>query len=321
MKDNLLYYSVGPLLYCPANKKSVANSILQEKFGTGYSLALCLEDTINDRFVEEAEQDLITSISEIYRSRQTQAFYLPKIFVRVRNPQQIPRLTKAFGQSIALIAGYIIPKFSLANAASYIQAIIQANEASQKRLFLMPIYESPAMLDLNARPSILYGLKDALAQVEELVLNIRLGGNDFCHLFGFRRHSDESIHRIWPIASIFSDIVTAYGTEYVISGPVWEYYSGQNWEQGLISELKDDKLCGFTGKTIIHPNQIDVVNRAFMVSRSDFNDAQSILHWDADAASFVSGNPAKERMNEYKTHGNWARQTLFLAEAYGIREE
>lgn len=36
--------------------------------------------------------------------------------------------------------------------------------------------------------------------------------------------------------------------DYVVSGPVWEYYSGYNWENGLIQELKDDKLCGFTGK-------------------------------------------------------------------------
>ena len=58
MKNNILYYSIGALLYCPANKKSVADSVVQEKFGSKYSLALCLEDTINDRFVEEAEQEI-----------------------------------------------------------------------------------------------------------------------------------------------------------------------------------------------------------------------------------------------------------------------
>lgn len=26
--------------------------------------------------------------------------------------------------------------------------------------------------------------------------------------------------------------------DYVVSGPVWEYYSGYNWENGLIQELK-----------------------------------------------------------------------------------
>ena len=49
MKNNLLYYSVGPLLYCPGNKATIAQSIINEKFGRQFSLALCLEDTINDR--------------------------------------------------------------------------------------------------------------------------------------------------------------------------------------------------------------------------------------------------------------------------------
>ena len=48
LKNDMIYYSVGALLYCPANKKTIADSVIHEKFGTKYSLALCLEDTIND---------------------------------------------------------------------------------------------------------------------------------------------------------------------------------------------------------------------------------------------------------------------------------
>lgn len=55
MKNDMIYYSVGALLYCPANKKTIADSVIHEKFGTKYSLALCLEDTINDNYVTEAE--------------------------------------------------------------------------------------------------------------------------------------------------------------------------------------------------------------------------------------------------------------------------
>jgi len=320
MKDNILYYSVGALLYCPANKESVADSIINEKFGNKFSLALCLEDTINDNFVAEAEQILISSISKIYISYQKQPFYLPKIFIRVRNAEQIKRLTKSFGESIEIITGYIIPKFSSDNATEYIEQIIYANELTAKKLYMMPIYENTSIIDLRNRVDILYSLKEMLSQINELVLNIRVGGNDLCHIFGFRRHSDESIHRIKAISNIFSDIITAYGMDYVISGPVWEYYSGNHWEKGLIQEIQDDKLCGFTGKTVIHPKQIAVVNKAYQVSRTDFNDAQSILNWNKNSNAFVSGSLAKERMNEYKTHNNWAQQTLFLAEAFGIKD-
>jgi len=320
VKNQVFYYSVGPLLYCPANKSTIALSIINEKFGKHFSLALCLEDTINDNFVEEAEKDLLHSIHDIYAALQKKSFYLPKIFIRVRNPEQIIRLTKALKEYLEIITGFIIPKFSTENADSYLQRIVEANELAGKRLYMMPIYESASIIDLRSRYEILYSLKDSLHQIEELVLNIRVGGNDLCHIFGFRRHADESIHNIKPISSIFTDIVTIYGMDYVISAPVWEYYAGADWKSGLIAEMRGDKLCGFTGKTVIHPNQIEVVHSFYKVSEADFHDAQNILSWDKNADALVSGSQNSERMNEYKTHVNWARQTLYLAEAYGVCE-
>jgi citrate lyase beta subunit len=314
-----MYYSVGALLYCPANQKNIVDSIISEKLGTKFSLALCLEDTINDNFVEEAEKILAESLYQIYINYQTQPFYLPKIFVRVRNSEQIIRLTKTFGDVIEIVTGFIIPKFSTDNASEYIQAIIKANEIISKPIYMMPIYENSSIINLRNRIDILYSLKDSLSVVEDRVLNIRVGGNDLCHMFGFRRNSDESIHTIKPISNIFSDIITIYGMDYVISGPVWEYYLGDNWESGLRQEIKDDKLCGFIGKAVIHPNQIEIINDAYKVSQNDFNDAQAILNWNKNSNVFVSGNITKERMNEYKTHNNWAQQTLFLAEAFGIK--
>ena len=318
MKNDVLYYSIGALLYCPANKESIADSIIHEKFGNKFSLALCLEDTINDDFVTEAEQTLIESINKIFINYQKQPFYLPKIFIRVRNSEQIERLTKAFKEGIEIITGFIIPKFNSDNATEYINQLIKANELVSKKIYMMPIYENSSIIDLRNRTDILYSLKES--PIEELVMNIRVGGNDLCHMFGFRRHSDESIHQIKPISNIFSDIITIYGMDYVVSGPVWEYYAGDNWEKGLIQEIQDDKLCGFTGKTVIHPNQIPIINRAYQVSRNDFNDAQAILNWNRNSNAFVSGSEAKERMNEYKTHINWAQKTVFLAEAYGITD-
>ena len=154
----MIYYSVGALLYCPANKKTIADSVIHEKFGTKYSLALCLEDTINDNYVTEAEQDLISSIHQIFESFQDHPFYLPKIFIRVRNAGQIERLTKAFGESIKVITGYIIPKFTADNASSYIEEMIRANEQASRKLYMMPIYESSSIIDLRHRIDILYDL-------------------------------------------------------------------------------------------------------------------------------------------------------------------
>ena len=318
MKDNTLYYSVGPLLYCPANKKTIAQALISNKFGSSYSLALCLEDTINDNFVKKAEEQLLHSLRTLYEASEKNQLSLPYIFIRVRDYQQIERLFKNLGICSELIKGIIIPKFSLDNADLYIDSLDKLNNSLSTNMYMMPIYESSSIIDKRYRYNNLYQLKDKLDAIEDLVLNIRVGGNDLCHLFGFRRNVNESIHSIKPISDIFSDIVTVYGQNYVISGPVWEYYSGEDWENGLISEIKDDILCGFIGKTVIHPNQIPVVNNAFKVTRQNYNDAQNILNWDVNNSDFVLGNSSRERMNEYKTHLNWAKKTSFLAEHYGI---
>ncbi|SFR65296.1 HpcH/HpaI aldolase/citrate lyase family protein [Anaeromicropila populeti] len=319
MKDTILYYSVGALLYCPANNETVVKFILDQKFGCNYSLAFCLEDTIQDDCVLDAENKLINTLEQINNNRNIYSFYLPKIFIRVRTAEQMLHLSERLKSCSSIITGFIIPKFSLENADSYIQNLMKINERFSKPVYAMPIYESASIVDLRSRYEILYKLKDKLEAIQELVLNIRVGGNDLCHLFGFRRHNHESIHQIKPISNIFSDIITVYGMEYVISGPVWEYYNGTNWQQGLEKELEDDKLCGFIGKTVIHPNQIEVVNESYKVDVQDLADAKAILNWDQTSNSLVAGNITRERMNEYKTHTNWAFQTIMLANVFGTK--
>ncbi len=320
MKNKLIYYSVGPLMYCPANQKNIAPSLISQRFGEKFSLALCLEDTISGEHVKEAEIQLINSLQEIYNARQKDSFYLPNIFIRVRTPGQIPSLFNRLGNAGELVTGFIVPKFSLDNADSYIDALMELNGKLTAQKYLMPIYESASIIDKRYRYNNLYQLKDKLDEIEDNVLNIRVGGNDLCHLFGFRRSKSESIHDIKPISDIFTDIITVYGQDYVVSGPVWEYFSGDGWEEGLRNEIHEDILCGFIGKTVIHPNQIGVVNDAYKVSKQNYDDAASIINWDTDNANLVHANPGRERMNEYKTHFNWAKKILFLAEHYGISE-
>ena len=59
MIDNIeLKYSVGALLYTPALNRKIADSIIEERFDRPFSLALCLEDTIDDASVEYAEKQM-----------------------------------------------------------------------------------------------------------------------------------------------------------------------------------------------------------------------------------------------------------------------
>ncbi len=318
MKDSLICYSVGALLYCPANNKSVVDSIIKNKFGEKFSLALCLEDTIKDEYVCEAEDILINSINELYSASKTKDFYMPMIFIRVRNPQQIISLTECFCESKAIITGYVLPKFDLQSADGFINAVLKINSLYNKTFYIMPILESKAVINLLDRYENLYQIKEKLDKVEKIVLNVRVGGNDLCHNFGYRRSSYETIHNIRPIGNLLADILTVFGMDYVVSGPVWEYYNGENWYEGLINEVKADRLCGFVGKTVIHPNQIKAINKVYKVSKKDYDDAKAVLNWDDSSHSLVLGSTNKERMNEYKTHYNWAYKIIMLAKAYGV---
>lgn len=321
MKDSVLYYNVGALLYCPANTKHIVSSLVHEKFGSNFSLAFCLEDTIPDHMVNEAENILYQSLLSLMDISSRQAFFMPKIFIRVRNPEQVLPLFQKLNAVSSIIAGLIFPKFDLYNADSYMNSIAEINKHSKNKIYMMPILESPSLIHLEHRSHFLYSLKEKLDSMEDLILNIRVGGNDLCNIFGFRRSDADTIYDIPPISGILSDIMTVFGTDYVVSGPVWEYYHSTNWEDGLKEELRKDQLCGFIGKTVIHPNQISVVNNAYKVSRKDYQDAVSILNWNHNSSSLVSGNQSCERMNEYKVHQNWAKKVLFLAQSYGISDK
>lgn len=318
MKNDKIYYSVGALMYCPANNAKIVDKLVNNEFGDKFSLAFCLEDAIGDNHVRDAELVLIQSLKRLY-TLQDDGFYMPKIFVRVRRPEQIVRLYKEFGAAAELVCGFCVPKFDQSNSKEYIKAISDVNDLSGDRIvYMMPILESHEMIDLRTRYDFLYDMKEQIDSIEAYVLNVRVGGNDLCNQFGLRRHGYETIYGVQPVASILTDILTVFSQDYVVSGPVWEYYSGSNCDVGLYDEVLADLLAGFVGKTVIHPNQIDVFNRACAVPKADYDDAIAILGWDQDASSMVAGSAKGERMNEAKVHRNWAEKIGYMVEYYGV---
>lgn len=319
MMEPLSGYDVGALMYCPAHGHgAIVDALRREQYPKPFSLAFCLEDTVPEDAVEAAEQELLQNLEALSRSRAEADFYLPPIFIRVRSPRQLRKLADACRPYAHLLRGFILPKFFLENCGAYIQAI-QDIAALCPHYQYMPIFESPAMLPLHTRYEDLARVKEALEAVSGRILNIRVGGNDLSHAFGLRRSVRDTIYDVRPVADLLVDIVTTFSTQYVVSGPVWEYYSGESWEEGLRRELSLDLLSGFIGKTVIHPNQIPVVNDMLKVSRQDYEDARDIAGWSSDRQLLVSSSTDATRMNEYKTHFRWADKVLHLARTYGIR--
>ena len=303
-------YSVGALLYSPALNDKIASSILNGQFGKTYSVALCLEDTIADSAVGQALEQLGNTFKTLHLAFATHDVTLPKIFVRVRNPEQISVVYQKISCFDELFSGFIFPKYSLANADEYNSEFLKVLSQSSKQFYMMPILESEDIVDYATRPSVLIQLKQKIDDMKDHVLNVRVGGNDFSNAFGVRRHIDETIYDILPVSQLLCDILTVFSRDYVVSGPVWEYYSSNNdeWAIGLKRELKYDVLNGFVGKTVIHPNQIPVVVDSLKVKKQDYDDAMEILSWRDDSALLVGGSAQKERMNEVNTHLRWAKR-------------
>lgn len=317
MSQSVSPYAVGALLYTPANRENIAHSVITGRFDTPYSLALCLEDSISDQAVPAAEYNVVQTLAQIAQAKTE--FYKPLIFVRVRTPEQIGRLYAQMGEGSKVLTGFIAPKCTVDNLPEYLAQVHAI--CKEKNIYLMPILESADLTELDTRQVQLRKIKEILDADKECILNVRVGGNDFCNIFGLRRHTSETIHDIRCVDRILSDIIAYFSRDYVVSGPVWEYFDDPDgaWRTGMLRETQMGVLNGFIGKTVIHPNQIAVVNEALQVSAEDYADARAILGMAQNTDFLVSKSARGGRMNEYKTHTKWAHRICTLAEIYGVR--
>lgn len=315
-------YEVGALLYTPAINDKVFEMIINQKIQENYSLSLCLEDSIDDSTVELAENQVTETLKYPYEYKKNNDlnFNYPKIFVRVRMSSQIKKIFNNIKNFSEIFSGFIIPKYSLENADEYNSSISELNSVGEKTIYMMPILESSDIIKLDTRATYLCKLKEKIDEIREMVLNVRVGGNDFCKEFMTRRNYNQTIYDITPVRNILSDILTVFSREYVVSGPVWEYFASQNneWKIGLSKEISLDLINGFIGKTVIHPNQVSILNDQMKVSRSDYEDAIEVLSW-RDNRLAVGKSYGGERMNEWKVHLKWAEKIKILSEVYGVR--
>ncbi|MBM6822944.1 HpcH/HpaI aldolase/citrate lyase family protein [Fusobacterium mortiferum] len=309
-------------MYSPALNDKVVEMIVNKKYNFKYSLALCLEDSICDDMVSIAQKQVIKTLGKIANLKKLKGISLPKIFIRVREAKQILEIFESLREGTESLTGFLIPKYSLENCDQYNEIISLINKKSNKKIYIMPILESSDIINLDTRIKYLKELKNKIDSIKEYILNIRVGGNDFCKEFRVRRNYKQTIYEITPVRNILSDILTVFSREYVVSGPVWEYFASENdeWKRGLEKEIELDKLNGFIGKTVIHPKQIEVVNEGLKVSKEDYEDAKEIIKWENPELA-VGKSHNGQRMNEVKVHFKWAEKIVTLADIYGVKGE
>lgn len=345
--------ALGATLYMPATKEKIAEDIIDKKHTGLTSMVLCLEDAIGDKEVEKAEESLLKNLKKINRAIENAEIdyeEIPFIFVRVRNPEQIPRLLKNCGGLLNILTGFTFAKFSYNNGKKYFEELRKINEVLGKTLYGMPILETPEVIYIESRMEALYKINEILEENCELVLNIRIGATDFSSLFGIRRSYDTTVYDIHVIRDCIADIVNSFcriERDYVVSAPVWEYFSSgdrvlkpklrvtpfaekygkkgmlirsrliDQYIDGLINEVLLDKANGMIGKTVIHPTHILPVQSLYVVSHEEYMDAISILD-NNNGNIGVFKSSYSNKMNEVKPHINWAKKIILRAKIYGV---
>ena len=328
----VLQYAVGALLYMPASNTKIAQKIISGEYSFVKAMVLDLEDSLGDDLVGFGQRTIKNTIRELGEAIEKGTITIddiPLIFVRVREAKHITDTMQMLGEDLQYITGFNIPKFDKNTCDSFIEAFIEVRDYAKKELntdlYMMPIIENKNTMYRQLRMDNLLYMNDRLRAIQDSVLNIRVGGADFCQVYGIRRGMNDDIYDIGVVRSVLNDIVNVFGKSYIVSGPVWEYFENKDnpedtrWSDGLKKELYADHLNGFLGKTSIHPSQLPFIHESLIQTMEDYEDALNILGMNQNTVG-VKKSAGGNRMNEAKTHANWARKTIGLANMYGVRK-
>lgn len=348
----LLAAALGATLYSPGDRPTLVADVQKMSSRGCLSMVLCLEDSISDRVVPEAEQNVVATITELARldAEGLLTTELPLLFVRVRTPEQMRSIADRAGDSVRILAGFVVPKFRAEDG--YGQAFLtalgdirRASPGCEHRLRIMPILESPDMIHAETRVDVLAGIAEVLRENRDDVLAVRIGATDLSSIFGLRRSRDLTIYDVKVVSSVISDVVNVLGRTdggFVITGTVWEHFADterllrpqlrltpfvdasdedlrrrlllQNFD-GLMREISLDHANGLLGKTVIHPSHVPLVHAMSVISSEEYLDARAI---DADLGGGAAASPSRNKMNEMKPHQAWAQKTLLRAAAFGV---
>lgn len=343
--------ALGATLYMPANRNDLAKTLVKRSSEGVCSLVIDLEDAVADHNLEDAITNAVVTLNALADAEKFGSL----LFVRARTPEHIRRISDALTHGAPALAGFVLPKFTAARGGAFLDEVAAASEAHGKRLFAMPVLESPEVVFRETRDAELMAVRELLGEHRDRILAVRIGATDMCGMFGIRRDRDLTIYDVRVVSDVISAIVNHLGRRsipgaphpdgYVITGPVWEYFADHErmfrpmlrqtpfaeqeavrFRQHLVSQDLDallrevtlDRANGIQGKTVIHPSHVAAVHALSAVTHEEFADATDIL--DSDAGG-VRASGYGNKMNELGPHRNWAEHTLLRAHAFGVTNE
>ncbi|MCX6490448.1 MAG: HpcH/HpaI aldolase/citrate lyase family protein [Rhodococcus sp.] len=340
--NNVVATALGATLYIPATRADLTATVHKRTDEGVRSIVIDLEDAVADHDLQYAVENTIRTLNELSGSNAL-------VFVRARTAQQIRTVCAGLAPGAAGLAGFVVPKFTSATGAEYLDEILAASTAHDTRLLAMPVLESAEVVHRETRDTELIAIRELLGKYRDIVLAVRIGATDMCGTFGIRRDRDLTIYDVRVVADVISAIVNHLGRNdgsgFVITGPVWEYFADHErmfrpllrqtpfvdqeavrFRQQLVSsdldallrEVALDRANGIQGKTVIHPSHVPAVHALSAVTHEEYHDALDILASDQGGAQ-ASGY--RNKMNELGPHRNWAKQTMVRARAFGVTNE
>ncbi|MDV8021122.1 HpcH/HpaI aldolase/citrate lyase family protein [Rhodococcus sp. IEGM 1330] len=340
--NDVVATALGATLYIPATRPDLTATVNKRTDEGVRSIVIDLEDAVADHDLDEALDNTVRTLNELSGSESL-------VFVRARTPAHIRSICAGLVHGAAGLAGFVVPKFTAARGAEFLDEIVAASQAHGTRLFAMPVLESPEVVHRETRDAELVAIRELLGNYRDIVLAVRVGATDMCGTFGIRRDRDLTIYDVRVVADVISAIVNHLGrydgSGFVITGPVWEYFADHErmfrpllrqtpfvdqdavrFRQQLVSsdldallrEVALDRANGIQGKTVIHPSHVPAVHALSAVTHEEYHDALDILSSDQGG---VQASGYRNKMNELGPHRNWAKQTVVRARAFGVTNE
>lgn len=288
---------LGGSLYIPATHKNVNEICNTNKYPNLRSCIIDTEDAIG-------EDELETALKNISKMLE---YYEPKgliVFIRPRNPEVLQTILKI--KNIDKIDGFSLPKFSTEVMRQYAQII----SMSGCDFHLMPVLES---LDIFRRER-LEEIRSFLLNSSLSILSLRLGGEDMMQYLGLKRRCEDNIYELVAPSKVIADVLNTFKPfGFNISATVFNCIDKP---QLYHKNVQEDLRQGLIGKTIIHPNQIDPINKAYKVTEKEYEMALKMLDRNTEAIIVQDG-----QMGEKFAHTSWAKVILQRYEFYGLKVE
>jgi citrate lyase beta subunit len=285
------YLELGATLFVPSTHKNLSIIVSGEKYPELKSVLIDTEDGI-----KRSDLSLgLNSLKELLKEYNQKELL---VFIRPKNSEILKEILTFDG--IDKVDGFVLPKFSLLNAQEYF-AVLEPYDFA-----LMPSVEGSELFNHSK----LNELRDIILTNADKIVLVRYGLEDMLRVLSLRRECHESVFDFASTSAVLGNFIATFKSGgFAVSGGVYPCFKDR---EGFIKDVKRDLREGLFSKTIIHPNQIEIVNELYRVTQKEFDEAVSICKSDKSVFG-VDG-----KMAEVATMTPHSLDILQRAKIYGV---